>query len=282
MHADMVGALGADARLAAILADDRAPESGPTVDVAERAAAARRAVEANPHWYHSIELAPGVVTPGHVDLRDIASRLLPGDLSGKRALDVGTFDGFWAFEMERRGAEVVAIDVDAIDSAEWPPLNRPALEQRAREWKVELGLGFRLAAEALGSSVQRVVSDVYDLTPERIDGPVDFAFSGAILLHLRDPVRALERIHDALAPGGTLTLLEPFSALATLRAPRRPMAEFQPLSKEFNWWYPNLATLLAWPLAAGFVDVRRRTLHRPRSTAEMSAWYAGLTARRAS
>ena len=238
-------------------------------------------MQANPHWYHTIELAPGVLTPGHIDLRSTARRVLPSDLRGKRALDVGTFDGFWAFEMERRGAEVVAIDVDEVDSAEWPPLNRPSLERRAREWDMELGRGFRLAAEALGAGVRRVVSDVYALSSERIGGAVDFAFSGAILLHLRDPVRALERIHDALAPGGTLMMLEPFSVAATLRAPRRPLAEFQPLAKEFNWWYPNLATLAAWPAAAGFVDVKRQGFHRPRATREMTAWYAAVAARKA-
>ena len=60
-------------------------------------------------WYHTIEIAPGVRTPGLVDLRSVAPRVLPDDLSGVRALDVGTFDGFWAFELERRrAAEVVA------------------------------------------------------------------------------------------------------------------------------------------------------------------------------
>lgn len=260
--------------------DHRASHGGPSDEGPERAAAARRAVEANPHWYHTIELAPGVVTPGHVDLRATARRLLPEDLSGKRALDVGTFDGFWAFEMERRGAEVVAIDVDTLDAAEWPPLNRAALEKRAQEWDIELGRGFRLAAEALGSHVRRVVSDVYEVSPERIGGPVDFSFSGAILLHLRDPVRALERIHASLAPGGVLMMLEPFSVLATLRSPRRPVAEFQPLSKEFNWWYPNLATLQAWARAAGFERVTRSGIHRPDATRRMTAWYAGITARR--
>lgn len=31
---------------------------------------------------------------------------------GMCALNVGTWDGFWAFEMERRGAEVVALNLD--------------------------------------------------------------------------------------------------------------------------------------------------------------------------
>lgn len=55
-------------------------------------------------WYHTIELAPDVVTPGWFDCRPVATRVLPASCEGLRCLDVGTFDGVWAFEMERRGA----------------------------------------------------------------------------------------------------------------------------------------------------------------------------------
>ena len=142
-------------------------------------------------WYHTIELAPGVVTPGRVDWRRYVSRVLPADMSGLRALDVGTFDGFWAFEMERRGADVVAIDVDSVGAVELPPPQRARLEDDAAASGFELGRGFRLASEALGSSVERVACDVYDLEPALIGGQVDVAFVGALLEHLRDPVRAL-------------------------------------------------------------------------------------------
>ncbi len=43
-----------------------------------------------------------------------------------RVLDVGTWDGFWAFEMERRGADVVALDVEHESEYDWPPRRRPA------------------------------------------------------------------------------------------------------------------------------------------------------------
>ncbi|HVS27972.1 MAG TPA: methyltransferase domain-containing protein [Solirubrobacteraceae bacterium] len=229
-----------------------------------RTDAARRAVAENPGWYHTIELAPGVVTPGEVDLRRAASAVLPPSLSGQRALDVGTFDGFWAFELERRGAETVAIDVDTLDRAEWPPLARPLLEQRTREWGLELGLGFRLAAAALGSNVERVTCPVYELSPERIGGTVDMIFSGAILLHLRDPTRALERMHATLRDGGRLIVLEPFSMRETLLHPRRPVAHFEATSTDFNWWLANVAGLRAMLRAAGFADVRSLGFHRPK------------------
>jgi tRNA (mo5U34)-methyltransferase len=62
-------------------------------------------------WYHCIEVAPGVVTPGinngSETLRHLA---IPANLHGKRVLDLGARDGYFSFEMARRGAEVLAID----------------------------------------------------------------------------------------------------------------------------------------------------------------------------
>ena len=47
---------------------------------------------------------------------------LPASLAGKTALDVGTADGFWAFEMERRGAaRVVAIDLPRLGDCDLLP-----------------------------------------------------------------------------------------------------------------------------------------------------------------
>jgi SAM-dependent methyltransferase len=244
------------------------------------APAAADAVAANPAWYHTIELAPGVVTPGRVDLRRTAPRILPASLDGLRALDVGTFDGFWAFELERRGAEVVALDAPSAGANDWPPLNRPRLERMTELAGVELGHGFRLAAAALGSAARRVECNLYDLDPEAIGGPVDIAIVGSILVHLRDPVRGLERIRDALAPGGRAILLEPVSLRETVLAPRRPIARFQAFHTDFNWWYPNRAALKVWLLAAGFADVRRTGLHRPPAHRRGRQWLASLEARR--
>jgi SAM-dependent methyltransferase len=242
-------------------------------------AKARDALRSNPTWYHTIELAPGVVTPGHIDLRGTAERVLPSDLSGLRALDIGTFDGFWAFEMERRGAEVVAIDTDRISANEWPPRDRARLDAAAAEWGVELGRGFRIAAEALGSGAEHVTCDVYDLSPEVIGGEVDIAFCGALLLHLRDPVRALERIRATVRDSGELRLLEPISPALTALFPRRPAARFDADRTEFNWWVANLAALRAWCWTAGFAETRRLAFVRPPSVTRMRQLHVALSAR---
>src|SRR4051795_10312142 len=124
-------------------------------------------------WYHALELAPGRVTEGLFDLRPYVQRYgLPDRMDGLRALEVGTWAGFWAFELERRGAEVVALDLDDERDLDWPPRRRPAeFSEQPR------GAGFRLAHEALGSRVERVVRSIYDATPEEL-GTFDVVFCG--------------------------------------------------------------------------------------------------------
>lgn len=204
------------------------------------------------HWYHVVELAPGVTTPGFIDLRPhVDATRLPADLSGQRALDIGTFDGFWAFELERRGASVIGIDVDQIPPPD-TPRSRWAAVQEQLAGSVP-GTGFALLKDFLGSQVERRSINVYDLTPELVDGPVDLVFLGAMLLHLRDPVGALERARSVLRPGGTLVLFEPIDRELAKR--KAPTARFLQGGTIWTWWYPNPACLLEWVRTAGFTDV---------------------------
>ena len=232
---------------------------------------------ANPRWYHTIDLGPEGLTPGMIDLRAVAPKVLPEELRGRRALDIGTFDGFWAFEMERRGAEVVATDVEQAHDADWPPHRRDELRAQADALGVELGLGFRLASRALGSRVRRVACDVRSLDAETIGGRVDLAFCGALLLHLRDPVGALERIRSVLVPGGILVLLEPIALAPSLL--RRPYGRFEAADRAFNWWVPSERTLREWLQVAGFAGSRRRGLHRPPAREGMRQWHVAIEAR---
>ncbi|HYF26078.1 MAG TPA: class I SAM-dependent methyltransferase [Baekduia sp.] len=224
----------------------------------------RRRIDQHPGWYHTIDLAPGVTTPGSYDVRPFAPDALPRDLGGRRCLDVGTFDGFWAFEMERRGAtEVLALDLDDIRQADFPPLARAQIEAQ-HDPSIPWGSGFRLAHEALGSSVRRITGNVYDLELDRVDGrPVDLVLCGTILQHLRDPVAALERMRDVLAPDGELLMIESYSAPLSRRHPRRPVGEFRPAmaGSIYTWWVPNLAGLNAWALAAGFEPTGAPAVH---------------------
>src|SRR5215467_8817843 len=65
-------------------------------------------------WYHSFEFADGSVIDGYMQLAVQKERYarypIPADLTGKRLLDIGAWDGWFSFEAERRGAAVTAID----------------------------------------------------------------------------------------------------------------------------------------------------------------------------
>ena len=220
--------------------------------VAEDLAARAAAID----WYHTIDLAPGVVTAGHFDTRPTVAHVpLPASLEGKRCLDVGTWDGFWAFELERRGAaSVTAIDIEDPRRWDWPPqaFAGAAGEERLAylESFKSKGAGFALAKEALGSDVERRDVSVYDLDPAE-HGPFDFAFLGSLLLHLRDPVRALDRIRGVLAPDGEFVLAETIEWLPSLLRPRTPTARLEGLNESW-WWQPNVAAVRRMAQAAGF------------------------------
>src|SRR5216683_8160802 len=65
-------------------------------------------------WYHSIELPGGGVIEGHQSIEQLRRRIrqfpIPADLTGKRVLDIGAWDGWFSFEAERRGASVTSVD----------------------------------------------------------------------------------------------------------------------------------------------------------------------------
>jgi tRNA (mo5U34)-methyltransferase len=199
-------------------------------------------------WYHTLELAEGVVTEGMFDHRAaVDCYLVPSDLSGLRCLDVGTMDGFWAFEMERRGArEVLATDVAAVDDLDWPPLWRARIEPTLDETKEAR---FRLARAALGSSVQRIERSVYELDSDL--GEFDLIFCGDLLVHLKDPITAIERMRSVCR--GSTIVCNPVKRFRLGR--RRPLAQFDGID-EFQWWLLSEATLERMLLATGFASVQ--------------------------
>ncbi|HUD99651.1 MAG TPA: DUF1698 domain-containing protein [Bryobacteraceae bacterium] len=195
-------------------------------------------------WWHSFELPDGRVIEGVSSLDSQKARLaqfqIPDNLTGKRVLDVGTWDGWFAMEMERRGAEVVAID-------RWP--NPRFLEIQ----------------QLLGSRVDYRQLSVYDLDPRAI-GRFDIVLFMGVLYHLKHPLLGLERV---CAVAKDLVAVESF----VLRDRHRPglgveehtLMEFYE-NEEFggqfdNWTAPTLACLLAFCRAAGFVRVELNNVH---------------------
>src|SRR3954451_1069192 len=88
----------------------------------------QRAIARLGPWFHNIHLPDGTQTcPDHwagdfpaFKWQQIAPHL-PSDLSGWNCLDIGCNAGFYTFELVKRGASVLGIDVDAryLRQAEW-------------------------------------------------------------------------------------------------------------------------------------------------------------------
>lgn len=197
-------------------------------------------------WYHTIDLADGSSTPGVFDCRPVAARISwPRSLAGGRCLDVGTMDGFWAFEMECRGAsEVLAIDVlDPRKRDLWVPARaepkgsslgrpRPTFEQARRE---------------RGSAVRWLDCSVYDLDPVE-HGLFDVVFLGTLLVHLRDPIAALRIVRSVCA--SEIVLVECLDPLLDLIARPWALARFAMLPDQ--WWRFNAAAVRRLLQIAGF------------------------------
>jgi len=204
-------------------------------------------------WYHTFELAPGIETAGWFDLRELLPTMpFPHSLAGKRCLDVGTFDGFWAFEMEKRGGDVVAVDIVDPRAWDWPVTAGDELVAILEDRK-QGGRGFDIAARALGSDVTYRECSVYDLDPEE-HGRFDFVFMGSLLLHLRDPIRALERLRAVCAPDGLVCTLDAIDPTFSRLFPRRAVASFDGDGRPW-WWLPNVAAYERMVRSAGLHPV---------------------------
>ena len=221
--------------------------------VAEGRDSLRARAEALP-WYHSIDLGDGVVTSGMVDTRGCVDRVpFPASLQGRRCLDVGTQNGFWAFEMERRGAiEVIGIDLPDKAARDFPGASEP--ESRVEASGEDGGVarrGFELAKDALGSRATWRSLSVYDLEATEV-GEFDLVFVGSLLLHLRDPVGALERIREVCR--GELVVFDVIDPIRTVMT-RRPSARLD--GRRVWWWTPNWQALRRMIQSAGFEIVER-------------------------
>ncbi len=185
-------------------------------------------------WWHVIELPDGSVTLGGWDLRGTARTIPWPDLQGKRCLDVGTADGFWAFEMERPGAaEVVATDMPS------------PFQARARR-------RFEHARELLGSNVRYEERDVFEL-----EGEFEVVFAGYVLQMVRDPIGALAAMRRVCR--GHLLVLETVSLpLALIPA---PLARLDARRDGSEWFIFNrLGFRKAVELAGWTVEVQTKTL----------------------
>ena len=239
----------------------------PTIEVADVAGR----VDGVGFWWHSIDLGHGIVTPGQKTLDELQARWdsFRPKLRGKTVLDIGAWDGFFAFAAERDGAaSVVALDhyVWSLDlkgqQDYWRRCREqgvaPAAYHETEYWRPgELPgkRGFDVARDALQSNVEAVVDDYATGDPARF-GTFDIVLYLGVLYHMEDPVGALRRV---AAMARELAVIET-EAIFLPDDDDTPLFEFFPAAElngdVSNWWAPNLAGLHAICKAAGFARVQ--------------------------
>jgi tRNA (mo5U34)-methyltransferase len=212
-------------------------------------------------WFHNLHLPGGRRTaPDHplgdfpaFKWREIAPHL-PDDLSGARALDIGCNAGFYTFELARRGADVLAVDVDEhyLRQARWAA--------------AELELSERVEFRRTG---------VYELESLGESGFDVVLFLG-VLYHLRHPLLALDIVSELV---GDVLVVQTLTMPGDERAdppadlpigerermlepgwPAMAFVEHELAGDPTNWWAPNATCVEAMLRSCG-LDVRGRPGH---------------------
>jgi len=188
-------------------------------------------------WYHSFELPDGTAIEGVLSIEKQKERYgrfpIPPDLGGRRVLDIGAWDGWFAFEAERRGAAVTAIDCVDIPH-------------------------FRWIREKLGSRVDYRILDVYDL-PEAGLGRFDYVFFLGVLYHVRHPLLALEIVCRLTADVALIDSFVHDGDTWREHPDQIPTLEFYETDELGdlldNWFGPSVSCLMAMCRSAGFARV---------------------------
>ncbi|MBV7540387.1 methyltransferase domain-containing protein [Acidovorax sp. sic0104] len=226
------------------------------------------------HFYHTVDLPGFGLQRGDWDFRETAWQYLGHvDVAGKQVLEVGPANGFFTQTLEAAGARVIAYDLSPSDPWDAVPYGgvlddpRIAVQQQHLD---RLCNGWWLAHRLHGSRAQLCHGSVYDL-PGAL-APVDVAIVGAVLLHLRDPFLALQRICAMARETVVVTELMPFAARppdwtghetevpASILADRDPPSMiFQPTGSGADafgtWWHISPACLRQMLDVLGFAPV---------------------------
>jgi tRNA (mo5U34)-methyltransferase len=188
-------------------------------------------------WYHSFELTDGTLIDGVNPLPRLRERYaqfpIPDDLSGKRVLDIGAWDGWFSFEAERHGAQVTSID--CVEAEHFVMLQRK-----------------------LASKVDYRILEVDELAGAGL-GKFDIVFFLGVLYHLRHPLLALEIVCGLATDVAVVESFVTDGDTWQEHAADIPTMEFYEgyeLAGNYdNWSGPSVSCLLAMCRAAGFARV---------------------------
>lgn len=236
-------------------------------------------------WYHRVNLPHGITTPGVFPLYPEFYKL-PEDLTGKRVLDIGAYDGYWTFECLKRGAAHVTA-IDNFSDAIYPGEKRSFLPMKL----CAEALGYKWAPIHSDREICMMEMDLYMLNDIPAPSPAfDVILFFGALYHMRHPLLALDLLRKSAAPGALLCVE---SHISDSYSPylgknhvthdfidnktrsheihqghgEKMVMEFYPGKQlagcETNWWGPTLRCMGGMMEAAGFKDVKIWKIDQP-------------------
>jgi tRNA (mo5U34)-methyltransferase len=190
-------------------------------------------------WFHNIHLPDGTETAPKHFLGDFPNfkwekikDSIPEDLEGWKVLDIGCNAGFYSLELAKRGAEVLAIDLDEhyLKQAKWA----------AKEFGLDDKIRFRQM-------------QVYDLA--HTEEEFDLIWFMGVFYHLRYPMLAMDilsqkvkkmMVFQTLSLPGTEEMEIPedveFHKREIMKEkawPKMAFIEHKLAGDPTNWWAPN-------------------------------------------
>lgn len=209
-------------------------------------------IEALAPWFHNIHLPDGSQTAPDHFLGDFPSfkwknikNSIPQDLTGWKVLDIGCNAGFYSLELAKRGAEVLAIDLDEhyLKQARWVT--------------VQFGLEDKINFEQL---------QVYDLAQRK--ETFDLVWFMGVFYHLRYPMLALDiltqktekmMVFQTLSLPGKEEMEVPqdmaFHKREIMKSeawPKLAFIEHKLAGDPTNWWAPNHQGIISLLRNCGF------------------------------
>jgi tRNA (mo5U34)-methyltransferase len=229
------------------------------------------------HWYHTVDLGNGLLTPGQYDYRESVKAFpFPEDMTGATLLEVGSATGFFSFEAERRGARVTSVELPSFHQLDrFPGQTQTRLLRRLAQMRtpdaaldtdplVAMSSGqtyfyhldgpFQFCYLQLGSKIERIYSTIYDLKHSPIAGrKFDYVLLGDVLVHLFNPVQALAAAAEFA--GGKLVISQLMPEIETAHPVLQYVGGETLDEDDLCWFLPNLAFFRQFCRKLGFASV---------------------------
>jgi O-methyltransferase len=211
------------------------------------------------HFYHTLDLGDGKSIAGGWDIRGNERNYLGHvNYDNLRVLEFGAASGYLTFWMESQGADVVALDLPPGFPPDLVPISTVDLNKNAASGAVtaeEVRNSWWYGHHARGSKASALYADIYKL-PGDI-GRYDVSTFGSILLHLGNPIKALEQAAKVTDKALIVTDLIPDVIYGDAE---NAFVEFNPGNEGenlVNWWRcsPNAIRKMFKVLGFPHVDI---------------------------